>query len=119
MPATGTKERLRAKEWLNYIATELHKGFGVFFNPNSTEEQKKQAHENLTKKFALPGKALDSSEFLLGSQITAPDFYLYVILTWAQKFSVDLSKSPSLMKFAEKMKKRDSVQETMKMEGLH
>src|SRR4051794_12568010 len=26
-PAAGTRERLRLQEWLNYIATELHKGF--------------------------------------------------------------------------------------------
>src|SRR5687767_4334133 len=30
-PAAGTRERVRLQEWLNYIATELHKGFAPLF----------------------------------------------------------------------------------------
>src|ERR1700690_3773053 len=32
-PAAGTKECLKVQEWLNYIASELHKGFSPLFNP--------------------------------------------------------------------------------------
>ena len=32
-PANGTKERVRLQEWLNYIASEVHKGIGQLFNP--------------------------------------------------------------------------------------
>lgn len=119
MPAAGTMERYRAQEWLNFMATELHKGFGPFFNPKASEEQKKQAKDLLEKKFTVPAQALEKSEFLMGSQITAPDFYLYVMLNWAKKNSIDLSSHASLLRFHEKMSKRDSVLETMKMEGLH
>jgi glutathione S-transferase len=118
MPAAGTMERYRAMEWLNFVATELHKGFGPFFNPDATDEQKSQAKKKLTKKFAIPAKALEKNEFLNGNKITAPDMYLYVMLTWAQKNSLDLSSMPSLMKFHEKMESRPSVRETAKMEGL-
>lgn len=118
MPKAGSAERYRAQEWLNYIATELHKNFGAFFKPDATDGQKTLAKELITKKLALPAKALEKSEFLNGDRITAPDFYLFVMLTWAQKNNIDISSMPSLMKFHEKISKRESVRETMKMEGL-
>lgn len=33
LPAPGTKERYRALEWLNFIATDLHKGYATLFLP--------------------------------------------------------------------------------------
>src|SRR5665213_2682021 len=32
LPKFGTKERYRAMEWLNFVATELHKSLSAFFN---------------------------------------------------------------------------------------
>ena len=32
-PPAGTLARYRLMEWLNFISTELHKGFGALFNP--------------------------------------------------------------------------------------
>ncbi len=39
-PPNGTMERYRVQEWLNFITSELHKGFGVMFNPAMPEEAK-------------------------------------------------------------------------------
>src|SRR3954471_9475153 len=33
IPRAGTIERYHAMEWLNFIATEIHKGFGPLWNP--------------------------------------------------------------------------------------
>src|SRR5512134_3511658 len=33
VPACGTMARYRVQEWLNFIATELHKGFAPMFRP--------------------------------------------------------------------------------------
>jgi glutathione S-transferase len=37
-PAAGTPERMRLQEWLNYIASEIHKGFSPLFNPKTPDE---------------------------------------------------------------------------------
>ena len=34
-PAFGTIERYQLMEWLNFIATEMHKGFGPLWNPET------------------------------------------------------------------------------------
>lgn len=33
MPKVGTWERYKCQEWLNYVATEIHKGIGILFKP--------------------------------------------------------------------------------------
>ena len=37
LPAVGDFKRYRVLEWLNYTATDLHKGVGLFFNPAITQ----------------------------------------------------------------------------------
>jgi glutathione S-transferase len=37
-PTFGTLERYRLREWLAFIATEVHKGFGPFWNPQTPPE---------------------------------------------------------------------------------
>src|SRR5438034_11599973 len=39
-PPAGSLERSRLQEWLNYITSELHKGFGVLFTPTTPEDFK-------------------------------------------------------------------------------
>ena len=42
-PPLGDFARYRVLEWLNFIATELHKSFGPLFNPAASEEAKQGA----------------------------------------------------------------------------
>src|SRR3954452_24140693 len=49
-PANGTLERYRLIESLNFISTELHKGFGPLFRPTSTEDMKEAARAHLTSR---------------------------------------------------------------------
>lgn len=51
MPAAGTLSRYHAIEWLNYIATELHKGFSLLFNPKTPDEYKAIARAKLEQQF--------------------------------------------------------------------
>ena len=61
-PPVGSFERYRLQEWLNFIATELHKGFSPLFRPNTPDAYKVIAKENLAGRFdwlsgQLEGKA--------------------------------------------------------------
>src|SRR5271169_2628634 len=50
-PRAGTFERYQLMEILNYITSEVHKGFSPLFNPASSADWKASATANLERKF--------------------------------------------------------------------
>jgi glutathione S-transferase len=118
MPKFGSMERYQCMEWLNYIATEVHKGCAPLFNPASTDEMKTTARTQLAKKFDFISEKMQKNNFLMGSQFTSPDAYLFTILSWTPRLGIDMSKWPTLSAFYERTKARPAVNLAMKHEGL-
>ena len=52
-PKLGSFERVRQNEWLHFIATELHKGFGPINNPKSSPELKQFFRQRLDARFQI------------------------------------------------------------------
>ena len=118
LPQLGDFRRYRVIEWLNYVATELHKGFGPLWNPASTPEAKEQTRELLAKKFDYVQDRLESGPYIMGDTFTLPDAYLFVILSWTAMHQIDLSRWAGLTAFSERVQARPAVQATMRAEGL-
>ena len=51
-PANGTLDRYKMQSWLNYISSEMHKGFSPLFNPAMPDEGKKVSKERLMTRIA-------------------------------------------------------------------
>lgn len=117
LPKAGTWERVRAQEWLNFIATELHKGFGPLWDSRIPQEAKDIAWENLVKKFNYLSERLEGG-FLLGNKFSAADAYLYTILNWTPMVKKDLGPWPKLQDFMKRVGQRTGVQAALKAEGL-
>lgn len=117
-PTAGTPERYRLQEWLNYIASEVHKGIGQLFNPAMPEEYKAAVKKGLGQR-QLPfiEKALTNKEYLLG-HFSVADGYLFTVLNWTGAHKIDLSEYPNITAFMKRMGARPAVQEAMKAEGL-
>ncbi len=71
-PPAGTMERYRLMEWLNFIATELHKNLGALFNPKITAEWK--AHQ------------------------IELDAYLFTVVSWCPHLGIELDRWPAIKK---------------------
>ena len=54
LPQPGDLQRYRVLEWVNFIATELHKSFGPLFSPAAGDESKQSARDLIAKKLPLP-----------------------------------------------------------------
>ena len=52
MPATGTPERYKVLEWIGFVSTEIHKGFGPLWNPACPHEVKQAAKDKQFSRFA-------------------------------------------------------------------
>jgi glutathione S-transferase len=116
-PANGTLERYRLQEWLGFIGTEIHKGFGPLWNPNLSEAEKKATHDKLGKRFEYVAKNLEGKQYLLGDQFTAVDAYMFVTLQWSQYHKVDLSRWPVLKAYHERIAARPAVKAALAAES--
>ncbi|MFO1415146.1 MAG: glutathione transferase GstA [Burkholderiales bacterium] len=117
-PAPGTFDRYRLAEWLNYIATEIHKGWGPLWNPQNPDAVKEAARKALAARFDYVGKRLASTPFLMGDTFTVADAYLFVTLNWAGLLKFDLAPWPMLQSWHATIAQRPAVQRAMRAEGL-
>ena len=117
-PKTGSMDRLRLQEWLNFISTELHKAMGTFFNPKATPEWKDAVTERLGVRMDYLAKELAGKQYLMGDKFSVADAYLFTILNWAGPSKFDLSSWPVITDYHKRVGARPKVQEALKAEGL-
>jgi glutathione S-transferase len=117
-PKWGSFERYRLQELLNFLTSEIHKQFSPLFKPNTPEEYKKISRENLALRFDWLDKQLAGKDYLMGSQFTVADAYLFVLLGWTGPTRIDLARWPSLAAFHKRVGARPKVKEALEAEGL-
>jgi len=117
-PKPGSFERYQLQEWLNFIGTELHKGFSPLFRPNTPDEYKRIAKENLATRIDWLDKQLDGRDFLMGKNFSVADAYAFTILSWSKPLQIDLSRWPNVTAYLARVGARPRVQEALKAEGL-
>lgn len=117
LPSVGDFRRYRVLEWVNFVATELHKGFTPFFKPDAGEETRSFYRDLIRERLDHVERQIGSGPFLTGETLTIADPYLFVITGWAEKF-LGLSNWPSLARFRERMLQRPAVRHVLRFEGL-
>ncbi|NVJ18999.1 glutathione transferase GstA [Myxococcus sp. AM010] len=117
-PANGTLARYRLQEMLNFISTEIHKGFSPLFNPAYPDEGKRLTRERLALRLGVLEAVVAKQAYLLGEQFTVADAYLFTTLNWARHTNVDLEPFPALRAYHARVADRPAVQEALKAEGL-
>ncbi|WP_058909929.1 glutathione transferase GstA [Entomohabitans teleogrylli] len=115
---TGSMTRYHTLEWLNYIATELHKGFTPLFRPDTPEDYKPVARAALEKKLQYVNEQLADKQWLMGLRFTIADAYLYNVLRWAVAVKLEMSGLSHIEQFMARMKARPSVAAALAAEGL-
>ncbi|MGZ5186390.1 MAG: glutathione transferase GstA [Caldimonas sp.] len=117
-PAAGTMERYRLQEWLNFITSELHKGFGAIFNPAMPEEGKAVMRARVTDKLKWVDAQLEGKDYTMGAAFSVADAYLYTVTNWTKHTGIDISGLKNLNAFMARMTARPAVQAALKAEGL-
>ena len=124
IPAPGTTERARFYQWLFYLNASLQPELMVYFYPQkhtaaaSGYEDIKQAQENrVAQMFALIDQELEGKEFLLGDNISACDFVLFMLLHWGSGFKPAPLFFANLARYLRAMAKRESIISVCAVEG--
>jgi len=118
IPACGSMARYQLQMWMHFIATELHKGFSPLFNPAMPDEAKKISVDRLLDRLKFVDGELAGKTYLMGTDFTVADGYLFTVTNWAKPMAIDLSPYPNLLAWRERVAARPAVLAAMKAEGL-
>ncbi|MHB8255239.1 MAG: glutathione S-transferase N-terminal domain-containing protein [Acidiferrobacter sp.] len=125
LPTQDLRARYHALEWLNFIATEIH---GNFITPErhngvaanflaKTAEGQEATRIWVAPRLAYVDRMMGEKLFLMGPSFTAPDSYLFVMLTWAKRLALDLAPWRHLSAYFARVGAMPSVRETLAVEG--
>lgn len=115
---TGSITRYKTLEWLNYIATELHKGFTPLFRPDTPEDFKPTVRALLEKKLSYVDSVLKESEWISGNRFTIADAYLFTVLRWARAVKLEMSGLKHIDAYMARVAARPGVAAAMAAEGI-
>ena len=117
-PANGTFERAKLQEILNFIATELHKGFSPLFNPATPAEFKPVVIAKLHDRLKFMDAELAGKQYALGDTFSVADAYLFTVTGWAPHVGVDMTPYANIAAYRARVGARPAVVAAMKAEGL-
>lgn len=110
----GPLGRTRMLEALATISTELHRAFKPMWHGGS-ERERAQADETVAALLVLLSVSMKGT-FLFGQEPTVADFYLFVMLLWAERFDVEVPEP--MAELRRQMRERPAVAAAMAAEGL-
>lgn len=119
IPKFGSMERYHCMEWLNYVATEIHKSVGPLWKPTTPEDYRSIIKEDLEKKFTFLDDHFARNQFLMGATMSVPDIYLFVVTTWTKYLKIDISHHKNLLKFLEAIGSRPATKAALAAEGIN
>ena len=107
--------RWRTFEALAYMSSEIHSAYAPFFR-DFPEPEKQRAREKIEKAFALLADQMGDKAFLISSEMTIADCYLFWVLMVAPRSGVDLPAN--LLSCLTRMRGMPSVIRALEEEGL-
>lgn len=118
LPPAGTLARAKVQQWLNYIATEMHKAHVPLFKADYPQSSKEIAIANIKRAYDFVAVALADRPFLTGERFTVADAYLFTIINWHNFIGLDLGSWPVLVAYQARVAARPAVRKAMYEVGL-
>lgn len=119
LPEASDFKRYHVLEWLNFVATDIHKGAGINFNPLIPSAVKEQVLIPAFKnKLNFVEKHLTTHAYLAGEHFTLPDAYFFVMLSWLPKLKLDIHEWSAIASYYAKLKLRPSIAKSLLDEGF-
>ncbi|MHB1846171.1 MAG: glutathione transferase GstA [Deltaproteobacteria bacterium] len=115
-PRPGTMARYRLQEWLNFIATEIHKPYWPLFH-GAAEDEKASARERLSRRFEWVERKLGPQPFVMGEGFTVADAYLLTVLNWTRAAGIAIDRWPGLRDYRSRLSERPSVRAAKQAEA--
>lgn len=105
----------RTLEWLAYIASELHKGYG---NPRHSDETQGAVQTRLRQRFDRVETVLATQSWLVEDRYSVADMYLFTVLRWSALVGLPLAQWPALEEHSRRVAARPAVKAALLAEGI-
>ncbi|AWB22225.1 glutathione transferase GstA [Methylobacterium currus] len=115
-PPSGSLDRVRLQEWLNFITSEIHAGPSPLFDRTLPEFVQDALKARLSRRLAVIEAQLANRPYLMGARFTVADAYLFAVLGWMPVFSIALDRWPALPCYIERIRARPSVMRALARE---
>ena len=126
-PPHGTMARYRLQEWLNFLTSEIHKGFiPLLYARLAGAYGSDTAKPKLETRFAWLDERLAEGDYLMGETFTVADAYLYALVQWGRAawleptYGADIHYDglDHLKAWYGRMRARPAVRRSLDAEGL-
>jgi len=118
-PPNGTIERVKLQAWLNFFASEMHKGgFAPLFYKGVPEEGRDVFRARLKIRFSHLDLHLSSNEYLMGHGYSVADAHFFVVSNWASWVNFNLSPYRAVLAYRGRVGARPAVVAALQTEGL-
>lgn len=126
VPLHGTLDRYRLQEWLNFLTSEIHKGYIPLLYSSLAGKYVATAKPKLETRFAWIDEQLATRPYLMGDSFTVADAYLFALTGWGQaawltsyyKADIHFDNLHNLRAWYDRVKVRPAVQKALREEGL-
>ena len=106
-PPNGTIERVKLQAWLNFFASEIHKGgFSPLFYKGVPEEGRDVFRTRLKARFSHLDRHLALNEYLMGRNYSVADAHFFVLSNWASWVNFDLSPYRAVLAYRQRIGSR-------------
>lgn len=125
IPPIGHPNRPLFFQWLTYLNNTLQAEFMVWRYPDrhttvaeSAEGIKAAQGLRLVEILGLLDKELSVKSFLLGSDISACDHFLFMLALWCENISQPPTSFANLQRFMSEISKRPAIQKVCEIENI-
>ncbi|WP_341503944.1 glutathione S-transferase family protein [Gallaecimonas sp. GXIMD4217] len=124
VPEVGDPRRPVFYQWLFYLTTAIQPELMLYFYPgrhtlatDGADAIKQAQEQRVTEMFALIDRELAGKDFLLGSQPSLCDFFLFMLSHWASGFTRPPLSFEHLGRYLRAMARRPAVRQVAEVEG--
>jgi len=106
-------------EWLNFIATELHKQMGPFYSPKANDDYKQWLGERMGLRWTRLAEAIRDRPWIGGDRYSIVDGYAcYVLRAWQRSAKQSIDAWPALGAYYARLVARPSIAAALAAEGI-
>lgn len=124
-PALGTPERAQFYKWLTFLTNTLQPAYMAFRYPEQYSDEphaldgvRRAAVQRIRRAFQVLEEALAVGPFLLGSEYSACDAYLYMLTWWAERLSPPPSALAGVRRCMQAVAARPATRRACDREGI-